>query len=66
VVARVAALAGDEAGHFYIGPEVGGIVASGDRLTKERAARTLALRSRRPVFEGHPVRLARARPVMRG
>ena len=29
------AWAGDEAGHFYIGPEVGGIVASGDRGTKE-------------------------------
>ena len=27
--------AGDEAGHFYIGPEVGGIVASGERGTKE-------------------------------
>ena len=34
-VAPAAAFAGDEAGHFYIGPEVGGIVASGDRGTKE-------------------------------
>jgi OOP family OmpA-OmpF porin len=33
--APIAAWAGDEAGHFYIGPEVGGIVASGDRGTKE-------------------------------
>jgi OmpA-OmpF porin, OOP family len=33
--APVMAWAGDEAGHFYIGPEVGGIVASGDRGTKE-------------------------------
>jgi hypothetical protein len=29
--APLVASAGDEAGHFYIGPEVGGIVASGDR-----------------------------------
>ncbi len=29
------ASAGDEAGHFYFGPEVGGIVASGVRGTKE-------------------------------
>src|SRR5215471_250401 len=35
VCAPVMAWAGDEAGHFYIGPEVGGIVASGDRGTKE-------------------------------
>ena len=33
--APLVASAGDEAGHFYIGPEVGGIVASGDRDTKE-------------------------------
>ena len=33
--APLVASAGDEAGHFYIGPEVGGIVASGDRGTKE-------------------------------
>jgi OmpA-OmpF porin, OOP family len=31
----VVAAAGDEAGHFYIGPEFGGIVADGDRGTKE-------------------------------
>ena len=31
----IMAWAGDEAGHFYIGPEVGGITASGDRGTKE-------------------------------
>jgi OmpA-OmpF porin, OOP family len=31
----VMAWAGDEAGHFYIGPEVGGITASGARGTKE-------------------------------
>ena len=35
VVAPTLATAGDEAGHFYIGPEVGGIVASGDRGTRE-------------------------------
>ena len=33
--APIVASAGDEAGHFYIGPEFGGIVASGDRDTKE-------------------------------
>ena len=33
--APLVASAGDEAGHFYFGPEVGGIVASGDRGTKE-------------------------------
>jgi OOP family OmpA-OmpF porin len=33
--APLVATAGDEAGHFYIGPEVGGIVASGDRGTDE-------------------------------
>ena len=33
--APLVSYAGDEAGHFYIGPEVGGIVASGDRGTKE-------------------------------
>jgi OmpA-OmpF porin, OOP family len=33
--APLVASAGDEAGHFYIGPEFGGIVASGDRDTKE-------------------------------
>jgi len=34
-MAPVVASAGDEAGHFYVGPQVGGIVASGDRGTKE-------------------------------
>lgn len=33
--APVVASAGDEAGHFYFGPEVGGIVASGARGTRE-------------------------------
>jgi len=33
--APVVASAGDEVGHFYFGPEVGGINASGDRGTKE-------------------------------
>ncbi|MGH8209743.1 MAG: OmpA family protein [Steroidobacteraceae bacterium] len=33
--APMAASAGDEVGHFYFGPEVGGISASGDRGTKE-------------------------------
>ncbi len=33
--APVVAAAGDEAGHFYFGPEVGGIVASGNRGTRE-------------------------------
>ena len=31
--APVVAAAGDEAGHFYFGPEFGGITASGDRDT---------------------------------
>ena len=33
--APLVSYAGDEAGHFYIGPEFGGITASGDRGTKE-------------------------------
>jgi len=33
--APVVASAGDEVGHFYFGPQVGGINASGDRDTKE-------------------------------